>query len=42
MNEKRTGKIRTVRDLKIYRKASDYAMEIFELPINFLKRKHIP
>jgi hypothetical protein len=29
MNEKRTGKIRTVRDLKVYRKAFDCAMEIF-------------
>ena len=31
MNEKRTNKIRTVRDLKVYRKAFDNAMEIFEL-----------
>ena len=29
MNEKRTGKIRTVRDLKVYRKAFDCAIEIF-------------
>ena len=29
MEEKRTNKIRTVRDLKVYRKAFDCAMEIF-------------
>jgi len=29
MDENRTSKIRTVRDLKVYRKAFDAAMEIF-------------
>jgi len=42
MDEKKTNKIRTVRDLKVYRKAFDSAMEIFNLPRNSLKRKHIP
>ncbi len=35
MDEKKTNKIRTVRDLKVYRKAFDSAMEIFELTKNF-------
>ena len=35
MDEKRTNKIRTVRDLKVYRKAFDSAMEIFELTKKF-------
>jgi hypothetical protein len=30
MDEKMTNKIRTVRDLKVYRKAFDSAMEIFQ------------
>ena len=33
MDEKKTNKIRTVRDLKVYRKAFDSAMEIFELTL---------
>jgi len=37
MDEKRTNKIRTVRDLKVYRKAFDSAMEIFELTKKFPK-----
>jgi four helix bundle protein len=35
MDEKKTNKIRTVRDLKVYRKAFDSAMEIFELTKKF-------
>ena len=35
MDEKTTKKIRTVRDLIVYRKAFDSAMEIFELTKNF-------
>jgi len=35
MDEKRTNKIRTVRDLKVYRKAFDSAMEIFQITKNF-------
>jgi hypothetical protein len=35
MDERMTKKIRTVRDLKVYRKAFDSAMEIFELTKNF-------
>jgi len=31
MDENRTSKIRTVRDLKVYRKAFDSAMNIFKL-----------
>jgi len=31
MDERETNKIRTVRDLKIYRKAFDSAMEIFAM-----------
>jgi hypothetical protein len=42
MDEKMTNKIRTVRDLKVYRKAFDSAMEIFEITKNSLKRRHIP
>ena len=30
MDEKKTKKIKSVRDLKVYRKAFDSAMEIFE------------
>jgi four helix bundle protein len=36
---KRTSKIRTVRDLKVYRKAFDNAMEIFELTKKFPKEE---
>ena len=39
MDEKRTNKIRTVRDLKVYRKAFDSAMEIFELTKKFPKEE---
>jgi len=37
MDGKKTNKIRTVRDLKVYRKAFDSAMEIFELTKKFSK-----
>jgi hypothetical protein len=36
MDEKKTGKIRTVRDLKVYRKAFDCAMEIFEIHCKYI------
>ena len=39
MDEKRTNKIRSVRDLKVYRKAFDSAMEIFELTKKFPKEE---
>ena len=39
MDENRTNKIRTVRDLKVYRKAFDSAMEIFELTKKFPKEE---
>jgi hypothetical protein len=39
MDEKGTKKIRTVRDLKVYRKAFDSAMEIFELTKKFPKEE---
>jgi hypothetical protein len=39
MDERMTKKIRTVRDLKVYRKAFDSAMEIFELTKNFPKEE---
>ena len=39
MDEKKTNKIRTVRDLKVYCKAFDSAMEIFEITKNFPKEK---
>jgi hypothetical protein len=39
MDEKKTKKIRTVRDLKVYRKALDSAMEIFELTKKFPKEE---
>jgi len=39
MDEKGTNKIRTVRDLKVYRKAFDSAMEIFELTKKFPKEE---
>ena len=39
MDEKETKKIRTVRDLKVYRKAFDCAMEIFELTKKFPKKE---
>jgi four helix bundle protein len=39
MDEKKTSKIRTVRDLKVYRKAFDSAMEIFELTKKFPKEE---
>ena len=39
MDEKTTKKIRTVRDLIVYRKAFDSAMEIFELTKNFPKEE---
>jgi four helix bundle protein len=38
-DEKGTKKIRTVRDLKVYRKAFDSAMEIFELTKKFPKEE---
>jgi hypothetical protein len=38
MDEKKTGKIRTVRDLKVYRKAFDRAMEIFFIANISMKR----
>ena len=38
-DEKRTNKIRTVRDLDVYRKAFDNAMEIFELSKSFPKEE---
>ena len=39
MDEKRTNKIRSVRDLKVYRKAFDSAMEIFEITKKFPKEE---
>ena len=39
MDEKKTNKIRSVRDLKVYRKAFDSAMEIFELTKKFPKEE---
>ena len=39
MDEKKTNKIRTVRDLKVYRKAFNSAMEIFELTKKFPKEE---
>ena len=39
MDEKKTNKIRTVRDLKVYREAFDSAMEIFELTKKFPKEE---
>ncbi len=39
MDEKKTNKIRTVRDLKVYRQAFDSAMEIFELTKKFPKEE---
>ena len=39
MDEKKTGKIRTVRDLKVYRKAFDNAMENYELTKKFPKEE---
>ena len=39
MDAKETGRIETVRDLKVYRKAFDAAMEIFELTKNFPKEE---
>jgi four helix bundle protein len=38
-DEKKTSKIRTVRDLKVYRKAFDLAMEIYELTKKFPKEE---
>ena len=38
MDEKKTGKIRTVRDLKVYRKAFDCVMEIFFIANTSMKR----
>jgi len=35
MEDKKTSKIRSVRDLKVYRKAFDSAMEIFEITKKF-------
>ena len=40
MDEKRKNKIRTVRDLKVYRKAFDSAMEIFFIA-NTSTKKHL-
>ena len=39
MEEKETKKIRTVRDLNVYRKAFESAMEIFELTKSFPKEE---
>jgi four helix bundle protein len=39
MDEKRTNKIRTVRELNVYRKAFDCAMEIFEITKKFPKEE---
>jgi hypothetical protein len=39
MDEKRTKKIKSVRDLKVYRKAFDSAMEIFEITKKFPKEE---
>jgi len=39
MDEKRTSKIRSVRDLKVYRKAFDSAMEIYEITKKFPKEE---
>jgi four helix bundle protein len=39
MEEKTTNKIRSVRDLKVYRKAFDSAMEIFEITKEFPKEE---
>lgn len=39
MDENKTNKIRTVRDLKVYRKTFDSAMEIFELTKKFPKEE---
>ena len=39
VEKKRTIKIRTVRDLEVYRKAFDSAMEIFELSKTFPKEE---
>ncbi len=38
-NEMKTNKIRMVRDLKVYRKAFDCAMDIFELTKQFPKEE---
>jgi len=38
MDEKKTSKIRTVRDLKVYRKAFDGAMELFAM-LNVMEKK---
>ncbi len=38
-DEKRTKKIKSVRDLKVYRKAFDSAMEIFEITKKFPKEE---
>ncbi len=38
-DKNRTSKIRSVRDLKVYRKAFDLAMEIFELTKKFPKEE---
>jgi hypothetical protein len=39
MDEKKTKKNRTVRDLKVYRKAFDSAMEIIEITKKFPKEE---
>jgi len=39
VDDNKTNKIRTVRDLKVYRKAFDSAMEIFELTKKFPKEE---
>jgi four helix bundle protein len=39
MDEKKTQKIKSVRDLKVYRKAFDSAMDIFELTKKFPKEE---
>ena len=38
-DKNRTSKIRSVRDLKVYRKAFDLAMEIYELTKKFPKEE---
>jgi len=39
MDDKTTDKIRTVRDLKVYRKAFDSAMEIYNITKKFPKQE---
>ena len=39
MDEKRTNRIRTVRDLKAYRKAFESAIEIFEIHSKYINEE---